>query len=198
MNEDFPGEFRENGLGWQLHQAQQRIGEWFEAQFALPATPDMPTPDWQTPLWLLRGFMVLLVAGFMGWLLWQLYRVTLPYWQAWMRERSPRLPGPSAEIPVYSVNEWVERSRLARQSGNYRDACRGLYMAMLQHLNERGMVSLEDSRTDGEYRRLLPQGNPQPYQLLLNIHERLCFSSLPISVEDCDRCWLAYQEIERA
>jgi hypothetical protein len=69
-------------------------------------------------------------------------------------------------------------------------------MALLQHLDDTQQVPQKTSRTDGEYRQLLrEQPNPQPYQVLLDAHERLCFSSTEISAELYERCQQASQTI---
>jgi hypothetical protein len=71
-------------------------------------------------------------------------------------------------------------------------------MAMLQRLNDTGIVQHEPSRTDGEYLQLLIQQLPQPrpYQTLLMTHQQLCFSNVEASPSLFEQCQQAYREIE--
>jgi hypothetical protein len=69
-------------------------------------------------------------------------------------------------------------------------------MALLQQLNDNGIALHQPSRTDGEYLRLtqdLPQ--EQAYELLLLVHEQLCFGDREISQPVFEECQQAYREI---
>ena len=189
------GSFEKNSLDWQLHQLQQQFMEWLERLFSsMAGAPDQPGT--QLPEWLLRGLFWLMVIGAASFVGWQLYRLLRPYLVARFsqlgRQRHQSPPPPERR----SLTEWLERSRTAQQQGNYREACRALYMAALQQLGDRHLIDQEASRTDGEYLRLLPTiDRSQPYQVLIQTHERLCFSESDISVEQFDRCWQAFQQI---
>jgi hypothetical protein len=70
---------------------------------------------------------------------------------------------------------------------------------MLQILNDRGTLVNISSRTDGEYKQSLQQlqlSSFAAYELLLSIHQRLCFSSVEVSQSMFEQCQEAYQEIE--
>lgn len=194
------GTFEKSSADWWIQQRQQQAGEWVESLFSGFRLGNLEGEDWVLPEWFLQGFfwtvMVALVAG----LGWQLYKVFKPYIEDYLR--GGRSPSPSPFTPVkQSAAEWLERSRYAQQQGNYREACRSLYMASLYHLSDRQLIRHQESRTDGEYLSLIlqiepPQISPQPYQLLIRTHERLCFSDAAISAETFERCWQAYQEIQ--
>ncbi|HIK53931.1 MAG TPA: DUF4129 domain-containing protein [Synechococcales cyanobacterium M55_K2018_004] len=192
------GKFEETSFNWQLQQWQRQFGEWFERTFQGINLPRGQSEDWQLPSWVSQGLFWLLLGALAGWGLWQLYKLMRLYLTQlqWNRETPPALGVQAPEQPL-TVAAWVERSRLARQQGNYRDACRALYMGALQHLNDAGLIPQQRSRTDGEYLALVQQ-LPQAaaYRTLIHTHERLCFSDAVISLEDCDRCQRAYQEIE--
>lgn len=198
------GTFEKTNFSWQIQQFQQRIEEWLERMFARSPGDNITTPDWQIPNWLQQSLFWLVVIGLILWAGWQLYKLLHPYLSNYfrLRELSPTLT--PARTPELTTSDWLNRSRHAQQQGNYREACRALYMATLQRLNDNGLIRQELSRTDGEYLNLI-QGNlvpdlsaSQPYQTLICTHERLCFSDAAISVEVFDRCWQAYQEIERS
>ena len=190
------GTFEKTSFDWQLHQLQQQFGEW--VQRLLSNDSNAPEQNWQLPEWLLNGLFWLIVIGLTSFLGWQVYRLLSPYWAAsWRSRQNIRAAASSTEMPVA---EWLQRSRQAQQQGNYREACRALYLAMLQRLNDQNLIAQQPSLTDGEYATLLHTlstlDRPQPYHLLLRTHERLHFSQATISAETCDRCWQAYREID--
>jgi hypothetical protein len=189
------GTFEQTSLDWQLQQLQQRVGEWIERLFS-PHWRDHPT-NWNLPVWFLQGCFWLIVTSLVGWAGWQLYQLLSPYFYSWKPGLQPASTG-AAESTELSAEQWLRRSRSAQQQRNYREACRVLYLAMLQHLNDRELIRQQASRTDGEYLSLVQTLTPsQPYQILIRTHERLCFDQTAISAETFDRCWQAYQEISR-
>ncbi|MFB2933715.1 DUF4129 domain-containing protein [Aerosakkonemataceae cyanobacterium BLCC-F154] len=193
--------FEKTNLGWEFQQQMQRFNEWFELLLSRNQT-QLPEINWSPELleflWLLvRGVFWVMVGLLLVWLGRQI-------WQNWKKfyDYVPGLEN-SVELKTTSINKlkvsnWIERSRKYYRQGNYKEAVRCLYMAMLQRLNDRGIILDETSRTDGEYRQLIQNlPNQQAYQLLLNTHEQLCFANSPISLEIFERCQQAYQEIEK-
>lgn len=193
------GSFQEDSFGWQAQQLRQRIGEWIELRlFGTPAdysdTPTVSLPDW-----LERGLFWLIVLLTLTWLIWQIQKILRPYWKNW-RSQSWQTLRPMVSQPKRDPNlsEWLRRAQQAQKEGNYAEACRALYMAMLQRLHEKQLVPQQASRTDGEYLKLVQQmAAARPYQVLIQTHERLCFGNAVISPEVYHHCQQAYQEIER-
>ena len=197
MDEIFsPHDYQDTSVGWQVQQATQQVSEWIEAQWST-VQPDVPMPQVTPPDWLLRTLFIIIIGGLLGWLGWQFYREFAPQIQAWLgRGIGDRRPSQPSTPPHRAPEIWVQQARQAQQAGNYREACRCLYMAMLSQLSDQEVIRLEASRTDGEYRALLlTVADPAPYYLLLAIHEQLCFSSQGISAAEWERCWAAYQEL---
>jgi len=194
------GTFEKSSADWWIQQRQQQVGEWVESWLSGFRLGNLGSEDWALPEWLLQGFFWTVIGGLVAGLGWQLYQIFQPYVENYLRQGRSR--SPSLSTPVQqSAAAWVERSRHAQQQGNYREACRSLYMASLYHLSDRHLIRQEESRTDGEYLNLilqidLPQIHPQPYQFLIRTHERLWFSDAAISAETFERCWQAYQEIQ--
>ena len=194
------GTFEKSSADWWIQQRQQQVGEWVESWLSGFRLGNLGSEDWALPEWLLQGFFWTVIGGLVAGLGWQLYQIFQPYVENYLRQGRSR--SPSLSTPVQqSAAAWVDRSRHAQQQGNYREACRSLYMASLYHLSDRHLIRQEESRTDGEYLNLisqsdLPQIYPNPYQLLIRTHERLCFSDVAISAETFERCWQAYQEIQ--
>jgi hypothetical protein len=191
------GTFEKSSVDWWIQQQQQRVGEWIESWFSGFRLGNLGSKDWALPEWLLQGFFWTVISAMVAGLGWQLYQILKPYVDSYLRSERGR--SPSTLTPVKpSAAEWLERSRQAQRQGNYREACRALYMGSLHHLSDRNLIRQEESRTDGEYLSLILQIDPpQPYQLLIRTHERLCFSNAAISAETFERCWQAYQEIQR-
>ena len=189
------GSFEKNSWSWQLSQLQQQIGEWLELQFSrfqpvLPKWSDKPTDDFWVGLLQAAGW--LLLSLFLLWLGWQM-------WRQFSSIYSLLTSKPTATTSRLSLTaqEWLQRSRSCLSKGNYREACRCLYLATLQRLDDTEIAAHQPSRTDGEYLRLiqrLPQA--QSYQTLITAHEQLCFGNTEISPETFDQCWQAYREIE--
>ena len=191
------GTFEKSSADWWIQQQQQRVGEWIESLLAGFRFGNLGSEDWTLPEWFLQGFFWTVIVVMLAGLGWQLYQILKPYITGYLRSGRGRSPSPF--IPIQqSAAEWLERSRRAQQQGNYHEACRSLYMASLHDLSDRHLICQEESRTDGEYLSLVLQIDPpQPYQLLIHTHERLCFSDTVISAETFERCWQAYQKIQR-
>jgi hypothetical protein len=189
------GAYETNSLNWQIQLAQQRFSEWLE-RLLTPLNQVQP-PNWSISPELLQGLFWLIATGLVGWLGWQGMRFV----QAWRGSR--RLPHRADSIPSVSnpqvsltPEQWLQRSRALAQQGNYAEACRCLYLAALQHLNDRQLIPQEASLTDGEYLRLLErQPNSQAYQVLIHTHERLCFSQADISAAQFDQCQQACRDL---
>lgn len=196
--------FEKNGIGWQLQQLQQRVGEWWEWQ-TNQLDRNMPEDIW--PSWLdlpllwgiIKGIFGVLLVALLVLLSWQIWRGLRRYFS---RLKSRTGDGVRVSIePNLSVTNWLKRSQQFQQQGDYYQACRCLYLAMLQKLNDTGAIPHQGSRTDGEYlqtlRALQSLSDDRAYRTLFMTHQRLCFGSLeasPSVLEDCQR---AYRSLDR-
>lgn len=206
-----PGSFKQDGLGWRINLIRRRFGEWLEYQTS-KLDPDIDlnveSGDFSLLkqalklLWQVVKFSLwLIIAILAAWMIWQLWLLLRTYWKRWQRPESDRYTAftpPSPTINL-SAKDWVERSQSARIDGNYRQAIFCLYQAMLKLLDERGLIPTQLSLTDGEYQRSLLAINISPmtaYELLLSIHQRLCFSSAEANQTLFEECQQAYQQIE--
>lgn len=188
--------FEKQNLGWWLQQLQQRLGEWWELQqqklfkTALPALPNIKPPtNWD--IWL-NNSLIFIFSALLFWLIWRFRYVFIDALAKLQDLQLPSQPKPT----MYSVADWVQRSRRYYDSGDYYQACRCLYFAMLQQLHETGLIPHQTSRTDEEYRLLileLPQ--PDPYERLLIIHQELCFGKRQASAQLVVDCQAAFKQI---
>ena len=192
------GSFKQDGLGWRINLIKQRFSEWIEYQ-----TSQLDT-DWDfgsSLLWQIIKFCLWsIIAILLVWMTWQLWLLLRPYWKGWQRasDRYSTFTPPSPTMQL-SAADWVARSRSARVEGNYRQAIFCLYQAMLKLLDERRIIPTQLSLTDEEYRRSLSEISISPltpYEKLLSIHQRLCFSRAEADQALFEECQQAYQQIE--
>lgn len=194
--------FEKTSWDWQLSQLQQQVREWTEYEFSRlqSALPQLP-PGWSISPWLsqlLNLLFWLVVAVFLIWIVWRLWREFHPYVYSWLNRRGN---SSAADATIgsndLSVGLWLARSQEFYRQGNYREACRCLYLAILQRLHDTSLVRHQTSRTDGEYLQLLRSSvTPiQPYETLITTHEQLCFGDAEILPENYEHCQQAYREI---
>ena len=193
--------FKQNSLGWRSHLLQQRIQEWWELQSSRLAdnTRDVPILDLDAE-WirlLVKFLLWSITAAILVWLTWQLWLLLRPYVRTWQKQQQQfRQLSEQQTVRELSINEWLERSQNFQKQRDYRQAIFCLYQGMLQQLNDRAIIPNLSSRTDGEYLKLIQQSQISPfpsYQLLLNTHEKLCFSNQNADESLWQQCKQAFQ-----
>ncbi|MGG6266845.1 DUF4129 domain-containing protein [Leptolyngbya sp. AN03gr2] len=193
-------QFQKTDFNWQLQQFFRQVGEWIELNFPQVQPPNAPdVPNWWFPSWWLEAGFWTLIGLFVLWLGFQIYLAVRSYLTRNQAQMAKFLDRRSTAEKELTIAQWVRSAQEFQQQGNYREASRALYMAMLQRLNETKLIPGDQSRTDREYSRLvqlLPQS--ESYQMLLETHELLHFSNAPISAEMFDRVQKAYGNIERS
>lgn len=205
--------FEENSWTWQGQQWGQQLQEWWELQTQLLGKnlPDFSPPDWLKnlglPLWVYQLIFWLLLGLALVWLIWQLISVGMPYFKKiWHRfakrslwESPLLITSPQVKPKHLSVAKWLKRSQQFQAQGNHSEACRCLYFALLQQLDDHGTIPQRISRTDREYQQLLAAfPEDSLYQILLTTHEELCFGLQPISPEKFTQCQQALETILRS
>ncbi|PZO42786.1 MAG: hypothetical protein DCF21_11760 [Leptolyngbya sp.] len=186
---------RINSPAWQLRQAMQNLGEWFEYQFSRIDVdgPEVPRWPWLGPV--AEGLFWVMVAALTLWTGWLIYRGLVAY----LNQRQAKTGATQAFAPTeaalkQAAHWWREAQRLAQQ-GDYAAACKALYMAGLARLNDTERVLYRASRTDGEYLDCMAANPSRPYELLIRTHERITYGDAPATEETYQRCRRAYQEI---
>jgi Domain of unknown function (DUF4129) len=179
---------------WQFEQLQQQLGEWIEVKLRSDDR-DLNLDIFLPWLGLLLVRLVWLILA--GLVVWFGYRVIYPYWQQWVQQNKQPKAAPVVPEKVFTVAELLTKSQQFQREEDYTQACRWLYLAMLQRLNDADLIPHQDSRTDREYIDVL---NTVPIvnigEILVSIHEQLHFGNRQIAIEDFDRCQQAYQQIE--
>ena len=192
--------FEKTNFGWQLGQSQQRFLEWWELKTTQIEPPNLKPPSWfDSPIWWAiakAAFWVILalLAVCVSWQIWQMLRF---YVHNFKKRNQQNDVGAKQTIEDSSVAEWFLRSQKMQQQGQYRQACRCLYMAVLQRLNDAGIAVNQASRTDGEYLQLIEQlPQPAPYETVIAIHQQLYFGNAEASQSTFEQCQQAYQQIK--
>jgi len=193
-------DFEQNNAAWQFQQWQQQAGESIERQlrrfFNGLKLPHWNLPD--EPMFSSIGETIQTILTFMLilavlWLIWRIALRFIPYFKRWQQQSRPLK---SAKSPVISSQQWVLRSQTFQQQGDYYQACRCLYLAMIQQLHDRRLIPDQPSRTDEEYRLLVWRlSQPDSYESLLQIHQLLTFSDRPATLQLFNQCQQAYQAI---
>ncbi len=186
--------FEKTSWRWQLTQFQQHLVEWLEVKLR---SPDRDS-GLVFPAWLGEFFVRLTWLILLGLVIWFGYRIIYPYWQKWLvKNRQQQSVDRQTLEQTYTLAELLDRSRQFKLDGNYTEASRWLYLAMLQLLNDTKSIPHFPSRTDREYVQILRTvPNIQSGELLVSIHERFYFGNETVTAEDFDRCQQVYREIE--
>ena len=191
--------FEKTNWGWQFSQFQQQVGEWLEYQFSRFNLNLPSLPKWSISPWVEKSLNLLfwlLLSLFLAWVIWLLWRKFSPYLNLMLRNPRATVGTKTAESEL-SVKQWIARSQELYRQANYPEACRCLYLAMLQYLHEKSILSHKLSRTDREYLQLLQLSvtSMQPYETLISTHEQICFSDTEVNHENYEQCQQAYREI---
>ncbi len=196
--------FEKNSIGWQLQQIKQSVGEAIEQFLAnLRFNPTPPKPQSSSPTinwdWLtywrhfLGMVLVLLLVVWLVWWLGPIMRGAIARWQ--VREG---LQGPGPQGPTRSAGLLIQDAQDYGARGNYREACRALYLATLQQLNDRKILQHQLSRTDGEYARMVePLNTAKAHRTILNIHEQITFRPGAVDAATFKACEQAYEAIDQ-
>lgn len=188
---------QQNSLPWQLRQGGKNLSEWIQLQLAQREPRESaPPPTFEFPGWLGPLLFWGLVAGVVIWLAWLIVQIVDRY----LENRRGRSPQPEVQFmpppEEHSIAGWLRQAQQFEREGNWREACRSLYMAALQLLHDREWVAHQPSRTDGEYLVAVQSlQQPRPLQVLIRTHERSLFGGEPLAADNVQRCRQAYEEI---
>jgi Domain of unknown function (DUF4129) len=185
---------------WQWRQTQQRLSEWIELQLNQPSKPGTrPSGGWSLQ-WLAPYITTILGVLLVGLLVLIIWRGV----QGWLTRRAQRqFTGDPLAIapdePIVSQQEWLTRSQAFQRQGNFTQAARSLYFALLQNLSDRQLIPEKRSRTDQEYVAITQElGQPSAFATLLQTHEQIQFAGNELSAQDYERCQQAYGAADRA
>lgn len=194
-------EFETSSPGWQFYLLQKRAGEgleYFLSRF------DSPIPEAASNLRFSQWFLNVLnflfwvaVTFFVLWLMWRLWKEFNPYLYAWLNEAQSNNVSSKKNDKDLSAAALLSQSQELYRQGHYREACKYLYLSLLQYLHERQTLPHKKSRTDGEYLQILRLSNSsmQPYETLITTHEQICFDEMQVAQDTYQQCRQAYKDI---
>ncbi|HLO86751.1 MAG TPA: DUF4129 domain-containing protein [Nostocaceae cyanobacterium] len=193
--------FEKTNWGWQMSLWRRQVGEWIEYQFSR-VDPSLPDRWSLSPIVveILKSLFWIALGLFVAWLVWLLWQEFGIHVLAWLNKwNDSALEKAKINTQESSISFLLSQARQFAKQGNYREACRHLYLAMLQQLHEKAIAPQKPSRTDGEYLKLLRNTiTPvQPYETLITTHEQLCFANREIIAENYQQCQQAYQELSQ-
>jgi hypothetical protein len=162
-------------------------------------TPVAPSPAWGGLGQIGWGILAALIVGVVGFALWK-------YLQ-WRREQQARKPAAAPAVVQQqaealpppderSAAELWRRAEAAARAGDFRQALRWMYLAVLFLLDTRQLLRYEATRTNGEYLRQLrrsehaPPTVHEPFQMLTDRFDTSWYGSA--ATEDGD-----YREFRR-
>ncbi len=197
--------FEKTNPAWEFRLWQQRTGEWIEGIISKWQPPTIDTPDpktnpialpvvnWELIFWLIS-------IGLVAWIIWTLYPIVLQYWTR--RSNFPRRTVSQPAIPVKTQSEWLQVAQDAQRRGDYTQACRALYFAMLKRLQDQKILSADPSLTNGDYRQQLNQtlksrSKRQGYRTLIQAHDRISYNAEIYNSDQYAECDRAFRDIER-
>ena len=194
-----PSNFEKTNPAWDLRLWQQRSSEWFErilASWQPSDSPDSPTNPVQPltiPAQLWAAIFWLLVLALVTTIVWNLY----PIVQRILTKVQPQGPlAPSPKPIDRTQKQWLQQAREAQSQGDYTQACRALYFAMITKLQDQTVLSKDPSLTNGEYRHLLKTRSPA-YRTLINAHDESLYTDRPITQDRYAECDRAYRDIDQ-
>ncbi len=123
----------------------------------------------------------------------------------WSRLGTLRAQSAAARKQAYSVTKflnsqgWKEEANKLADSGDFRGACRALYLSLLQLLDEKGMAKFAPSRTNYEYWWAL-SGKPslqKQFRQLVGPVETIWYGGREAGKEDFLFCLSALGDLER-
>lgn len=191
--------YQKSNLAWEIQQVMQNGREWLEWHTSRfwRRVPDLPTPDIPNWQWweslIFHGLLWLGIAMAIA-IIW-FNRKT---WQRYWRNLTAVDLTPNFPATPPGASYWGKLAQQAARNGDYYQACRHLYLAMLQMLQEQQLADQTPARTDREYQKLteqLPQS--AAYATVFTIHQDLCFGQQQASLQLFQDCQQAIAVLHR-
>lgn len=193
-------------LRWQGDRQWRQWSEALEYTF-LQLFRQQTEPFWEDSpsleAWLRWFFQGVFLVG-LGFALYFLGRSLWRWWQRRSRASSPKAISTLAERPK-PVRQWLELAQSLQLAGDYRGACRALYMALLYRLQEAGWLRVQAHWTNNDYlkelERLFQLGERSPavqrsIQHLFQVHSRSYYGGEAVDAQTLATCQAAYFEVE--
>lgn len=200
------GEIRTGPTALQLWWAS--VAKWFSDQFEAfvkwvgSLFPSAPTGNIRPINFnpqLLKALFALAVLGLLAVIGYLVWRAIGGRWSRNPARREVRFEGEDADLLQLPPDELTERARAWAAQGNFREALRHLYIALLLHLDGRGVWRYDSRRTNWEHIAALRRGGLQstssapnsplvePLSDLTRRFDRVRYGDAPCSSDDWTR-----------
>lgn len=116
--------------------------------------------------------------------------VALGVWFARSVRRDPAARAAAADRPRRTAADWRARAARHEAAGEWREALRCRYRALVADLAARGLVEEVPGRTAGEYRAEVARNVPAaatPFARATDLFERAWYGHAPAGPDDADR-----------
>jgi hypothetical protein len=152
--------------------------------------PSAPTPRWNgtsSDAWLWPLFYIF-VAAILAGVLWFIWRTFGVQWSRRTVKRDLILQGEDAQLLLLPPEELRSRAEIYASQGNYREALRHRYLALLLHLDARGVWRYDSNRTNWEHIAALRRRDSQgdlvtPLSALTRRFDRVRYGGAPCDNE---------------
>lgn len=156
-NLESTGQIRTKPLWWQqllvdgwkaIAKAWSSFMDWLNSLLPKPKAPNLPSAPSDRWLWILFYIFVLAILGAVIWFTWRIFGG-----QKWGRtvRRDVALENEDAQLLLLPPEELRSRADIYADQGNYREALRHRYLALLLHLDTRGVWRYDSHRTNWEH-----------------------------------------------
>jgi len=192
-----------------LQQWWASVAKWFSDAFEafvkwvgslFPSAPRGNVRPFNLDPRLLQALFTLAVVALLGVIGFLVWRAVGGRWSRNPARREVRFEGEDAELLQLPPDELTERARAWAAQGNFREALRHLYIALLLNLDQRGVWRYDARRTNWEHIAALRRGVPmqstlvaadsplvEPLSDLTRRFDRVRYGDAPCSSDDWTR-----------
>lgn len=173
---------RRVNLDW-LRKIFERLLQWVEELFTI--LPDIHGGTSRTLAYIALGLAASVLAAALFLAGRALLRRFAPYAAGHQPDIEIALRGAASPDP----DSLLDRSRRTAARGDYREAIRLLYLALIWKLNFAGLVEYHPATTNWEYLRSLRDGQSRPpLESLTTIFDRICYGAARAAQPDYEEC----------
>ena len=202
-------------IGWLIEmvgKGLEKIGEWIrklvEWLESLLPQPDRKTPvtngDWVTPVRIVLTVILVILIAVFAYIFIRIRQRRRPV----SVETVNDVPAPTLDLTDesikaddFSTNGWLAMAREFADKGELRLAMRAIYLAMLAHLADREMITIEVYKSNREYESELKRRSHEHPELIsiftasINLFERVWYGMYGIVRTDYDAFEVNHQRI---
>lgn len=178
-----------NSIVENLNILYDSLKNWFKSLFPSVKIEDQGLFSAMFPyvVWILIGIFVII-------LLILLYKLLDHYRKTEKAEFTATLNIMNGKI---DSKDWLQRSKQSASNGQYRDACRALYMSLIFYLDERKVIKYDEAKTNLEYLQTVKPKKElyNPLKQIINIFELLWYGKQAGTDKQYTECLDQYEKV---